>query len=113
MLRQHTFLRATAALALFFTAGCESTSTLPAHGSAEISREIVVSAGQSGQMTVFLPSSDASDPIALCAAGTQVCPECKAAAVKYFTTGVLDPRCSRSGALRTVSTLLPSSVGHN
>lgn len=76
-------------------------------------RAVIVSAGQSGSMTVFLPSEDTSHPIALCASDGKVCPECRAAAAKYFQTGVLDPKCSRTGATRSIATEFPPTFGHN
>jgi hypothetical protein len=113
MFKPHSFFRATAALALLITAGCQSSPTAPSQAMVTPQRAVVVSAGQSGAMTVFLPSDDSSNPIALCTAGTDVCPECKAAAVKYFQTRVLDPKCSRTGATRTATTLFSPTFGHN
>jgi hypothetical protein len=77
-------------------------------------RAIIVSGGNAGgPITVFLPSADPANPAVLCTSGTTVCPECKAAAVKYFTTGVLDPKCSLTGATRVAATGVPQNYGHN
>jgi hypothetical protein len=71
-------------------------------------RVVVASGGNGGGTAVFIPSSDPQNPAVYCSDGVTACPECKAAAVKYFTTGVLDPKCSRTGATRTWDT----NVGH-
>jgi hypothetical protein len=75
---------------------------------------VVVNAPNGGSTTVFLKSPDGGDPIMLSTSGTDVCPECKAAAIKYFQTGVLDPKCSRTGATRSiVNYMAPPTPSHN
>ncbi len=77
-------------------------------------KAIVVNYPNGGGTTIFLPPpAGSSDPIVRCSAGTSVCPERKAAAMKYFQTGVLDSHCSRTGGTRTVTDYVIPSVSHN
>ena len=80
--------------------GCSSSMAPQAQTASAPEKAVVTTNG--GSTVVFIPSSDPNNPTVLCAPGTEVCPECKAAAVKYFTTGVLDPKCTRTGATRSV-----------
>ena len=101
---------ASAVLALIVLAGCESSTPSASSSSSTMppaERAIAISTN-TGTTTIFVPTADPEKPVMLCAAGAEVCPECKAAAIKYFQTGVLDPKCSRTGATRTVV----SSLGH-
>ena len=95
--------------------GCQSSpspSTSEAMPSPQ--RAIVVTGGNAGATTVFLPSSDPANPIMMSTSGDMAeCPECKAAAIKYFETGVLDPKCSRTGATRCVLVPPTPYIGHN
>jgi hypothetical protein len=107
------FLPAVLPLIAIVNVGCQS-STLPASPAVTSpQRAIFVSGGNGGSTVVFLPSNDAANPVMLCESGATVCPECKAAAIKYFTAGVLDPKCSRTGATRAVLTGAPPNYGHN
>ncbi len=107
------FLPALLLLIAIAGVGCQS-STPPASSATTSPRQaIIVSSGNGGGTTVFLPSDDPANPVVLCESGATVCPECKAAAIKYFTTGVLDSKCSRTGATRTVLTGPPPNYGHN
>ena len=110
-----TFVFPFVALFVFGGLGCQnSTTPTPASKAmASPQRAVIVSGGNTGSLTVFLPSDDPQNPVMLSASGDPVCPECKAAAVRYFQTGVLDPKCSRTGATRTVATGVPPSYGHN
>jgi hypothetical protein len=93
-------------------AGCQSSAPMVSQPAATAQKAIVVSGGNTGSYTVFLPSAESNDPVILCSAGMSVCPECKAAAIKYFQTGVLDPKCSRTGATRSAIVSVDTSVGH-
>jgi hypothetical protein len=96
--------------------GCQSSSTPSASDAppATPQRAIVVTGGNAGATTVFLPSSDPENPLMMStSAGMTECPECKAAAIKYFETGVLDPKCSRTGATRCVLVPPTPYIGHN
>lgn len=95
-----------AALVAVLVLGCQS-STAPAPMAQAHPEHAVVVTGNGGSVTVFVPSSDPANPVVYCSTGTDVCPECKAAAIKYFQTGVLDPKCSRTGATRTATTSFP------
>ena len=112
MFKQCTYLVASAALGLLVLSGCQNSAPATAQATATPQRAIVVSGGNTGTYTVFLSSVDPNDPVILCSAGTTVCPECKAAAIKYFQTGVLDPKCSRTGANRYPIVSVDTSVGH-
>lgn len=102
-----------ATLALLFVAGCQNSTSPAPQAMATPQRAVVVSGGNGGNTTVvFLPSSDPANPVMLSTAGVEECPECKAAAIKYFQTGVLDPKCSRTGAIRTAALLTTPNVGH-
>src|SRR4051812_26091923 len=96
-----TRLSAFVVLAAIVGLGCQSSTTPATKAMASPGRAVIVSAGNAGNVTVFLPSDDPANPMMLCATGATVCPECKAAAIKYFQTGVLDPKCSNTGATRT------------
>ena len=113
MFQSHRFSGAAVAVLLLLVGGCASSPRAVSPPMSPTPQAVVVSAGQGGALTVFLPSADANNPIALCSAGGEVCPECKAAAVQYFTTGMLDPRCSRTGATRSITTFVPPMTGHN
>jgi hypothetical protein len=112
MYLSRTYLVASAALALLLLSGCQNSATPTPQASATPQRAIVVSGGNTGNYTVFLSSVDPNDPVILCSSGNTVCPECKAAAIKYFQTGVLDPKCSRTGANRYPIVSVDTSVGH-
>jgi hypothetical protein len=93
--------------------GCQSSTAPAAPVIAAPQRAVIISGANSGGTTVFLPSDDLQNPTMLCS-GTAACLECKAAAIEYFTTGVLDPKCSRTGATRTAVTInVPINGGHN
>ena len=93
--------------------GCQNSTAPASHAMASPDRAVVVSGGNGGSTTVFLMSDDPSNPVVLCTSGDPVCPECKAAAIKYFKTGILDAKCSRTGATRSVATGVPPNYGHN
>lgn len=112
MLTNSLYFVASAALALLFGLGCQSAAPMTAQSMAMPQRAIVVSGGNTGSYTVFLPSVEPNNPVMFCSAGTEMCPECKAAAIKYFQTGVLDPRCSRTGATRWAVVSVDQTVGH-
>jgi hypothetical protein len=101
-----------AALALFMIVGCQNSTAPAPQATAAPSKAVVVTSGNGGSTTIFLASADPNNPVMLCTEGTELCPECKTAAVKYFQTGVLDPKCSRTGATRRVTTLITPNVGH-
>lgn len=104
---------AIAACVLLGTIGCQSSTTPSSTSAAMPARALVVTGGNGGSTTVFIPSSDPSNPVVLCSNGGEVCPECKAAAVKYFQTGVLDPKCNRTGATRAATTIVGQDHSHN
>jgi hypothetical protein len=113
MCTQRNFLVASIAVALLLLSGCQnSAGTTPQASATPPQRAIVVSGGNTGTYTVFLSSVDPNDPVVMCSAGTTVCPECKAAAIKYFQTGILDPKCSKTGATRSTIVAVDQSVGH-
>lgn len=103
-------LLAFAILTGVIAAGCHNSTSPVPEATATPTRAIVIT-GNGGSTTVFVPSSDPANPVVYCSTGTEVCPECKAAAVKYFQTGVLDPKCSRTGATRTAVTY--TGPGHS
>jgi hypothetical protein len=101
-----------AALSLLAFAGCQS-STPPAPSAAMPSQQAIFIRGNGGTtVAVFVPTDDPDKPMALLGPGVEPCPECQAAAVKYYKTGVLDPKCSRTGATRSLVTMTPSTTGH-
>ena len=102
------------ALALILLGGCQSASTPSAGATATPPQRAIVVSGNAGSTTVYLPSNDPDKPLMLSTSGSgEACPECTAAAIKYFQTGVLDPKCSRTGATRTVTNLITPNYGHN
>jgi hypothetical protein len=94
--------------------GCQNSKPTGRETTAYPERAVVVTGGNGGSVTVFVPSADPANPMALCTEGATLCPECKAAAVKFFQTGILEPKCSRTGAVRT-ATYAPQTVAppHN
>ncbi len=112
MFMQRTGLVAAAALAMLILASCQSSGPTTAQAMASPQRAIVVSGGNTGNYTVYLSSVDPNEPVVMCSAGNKVCPECKAAAIKYFQTGVLDPKCSLTGATRSAIVSVDQGVGH-
>jgi len=108
-----TLLTATAALILMVAFGCTSSSAPSAQGMSAPQTAVVVNYPNGGGTTIFLKSADNGEPMMLSTAGTAVCPECKAAALKYFQTGVLDPKCSRTGATRSITTFVTPDYAHN
>jgi hypothetical protein len=106
-------LRSAAALLLIVAVGCTSSSAPTTQASATPQNAIVVNYPNGGGTTIFLRSPDNGDPIMLSTSGTAVCPDCKAAAIKYFQTGVLDPRCSRTGATRVITNYVTPDFAHN
>ena len=104
---------AIAAFFLLVTVGCQNSSTPSSTVAAAPARAVVVTGGNGGSTTVFIPSSDPSNPVVLCSNGGEVCPECKAAAIRYFQTGVLDPKCNRTGASRAATTIVAQDHSHN
>jgi hypothetical protein len=104
---------AIAACLLLAALGCQNSTTPPSTAATVPAKAIVVTGGNGGSTTVFIPSSDPNNPVVLCSNGTEVCPECKAAAVKYFQTGVLDPKCNRTGATRAATTIVAEDHSHN
>src|SRR3984957_7682206 len=103
------------ALMSLFAFGCQSSTSQMSQTMTTPQKAIVVTGGNGATATVFLPSSDPTNPVVLCAPGDAVCPECKAAAIKYFQTGVLDPKCSPTGPTGTAAAGVPPypSSGHN
>jgi hypothetical protein len=103
----------TATLLLMVLIGCHD-STAPSGGAMALSQNaVMVNYPNGGGTTVFVRTANPSEPLVLCTSGTKVCPECKAAAIKYFETGVLDPKCSLTGAGRYVLSYMPPSLSVN
>ena len=107
--------------ALIFIAGCAGSGTqsgsLAAAGPGPAmeppQQAVVVSGGNSSNgMIVYFRSNDPGRPLMLSTSGAQECPYCRAAAIKYFQTGVLDPKCPMCGATRTATYLVTPNVGH-
>lgn len=102
-------LFAVAAFSLLAIAGCQNaTPSVPT----TYQQAIMIRGNDGTTVAFFLPSADPDKPMALVGTGVQVCPECQAAAAKYYKTGVLDPKCSRTGATRSVVTFTPPTSGH-
>ena len=112
-MRTNFILTVVASVSLIAVIGCQNSTPPHSEAGSPSGRAIVVSGGNSPGFTVFLPSNDPAQPEALCSSGQTACPECKAAAAKYFETGALDTKCSRTGATRTVATATPFTSGHN
>jgi hypothetical protein len=108
--------------ALVLLAGCagsatqsgSSASAAPGPAMETPQQAVIVSGGNSGNATiVYFRSNDPSKPLMLSTSGAQECPYCRAAAIKYFQTGVLEPKCPMCGATRTAATsLVTPNVGH-
>ena len=111
---QRSFSLAVAALSMVVLAGCQNSTPPAASSTMAPPQKVIVVTTNSGRTSIFIPTDDPNKPMMLSTAGGDVCPECQAAAVKYFKTGVLDPKCSLTGATRTVANLVepPTSTGH-
>lgn len=92
----------TAALLLSVLIGCQNSSATSAQTVAESHDAVVVNFPNGGGTMVFVRSANPDEPLCMCSPGTEVSPECKAGAVKYFETGVLDPHCPLTGATWTI-----------
>lgn len=95
-------------LTIAAVAGCQNSRPADHPVAGIPGGSVIIATGNGGHTTVFVPTADPAQPAVYCSEGTQACPECTAAAVKYFQTGVLDPQCSRTGAIRSIDT----HVGH-
>lgn len=106
---QWTLISLAAALGTLLLVACSSSSPPPQQSAAVAPQDAVVSS-INGNTTIFMRGSDPDEPIMMSTSGGPVCPECKAAAIKYFKTGVLDPHCTMTGATRTLATpiVIPS-----
>ena len=93
--------------------GCQNSTSATSQTMAPPQSAVVVNYPNGGGTTVFLRSANSSEPLMLCTSGNTECPECKAAAIKYFQTGVLDPHCSSTGATRTIAIPPAPYVSHN
>lgn len=107
---------ATAVLLLVVAVSCQNSAAPTTQAAAVPAQHAIYVDGGNGRTAVFLPpATPGGPPVVYCSSGTvEVCPECNAAAIKYFETGVLDPKCSRTGATRTVIDYVPppTNVGH-
>ena len=113
MYTQRMIVRSTVALLILIAVGCTQTAAPTTQAMAAPQNAVVVNYPNGGGTTIFLRPADNGDPIMLSTAGTTMCPECKAAAIKYFQTGVLDPHCSRTGATRSITTYVTPDFAHN
>ena len=101
-----------AALSLLAVAGCQSPTTPAASVPTSYQQAIMVRGNDGTTVAFFVPTADPDKPMALLGPGVEPCPECQAAAVTYSKTGGLDPKCSRTGATRSVVTFSSASTGH-
>lgn len=105
-----------AALLLIVACGCENTppsaTATASHVMSAGPQRAVLISGNGGSTTIYFPSEDPAKPMMLCTAGAETCPECRAAAVRYFETGVLEPKCPVCGATRTLLIPPTPNVGH-
>src|SRR5689334_968814 len=77
-------------------------------------RAIVISGGNGGSTTVYV--EDAPDHVEMLSSpGAKVCAQCRTDAMAYFKTGLLEPKCSECGGMRTpvIWTATPPTSGHN
>jgi hypothetical protein len=98
---------------LLMLAACESIKSGSAQQDSGPQRAVFVSGGNGGGTTIYLPSTDGKSVVMLSDGNGHMCPDCEAAAKKYFDTGLLEPKCPTCGATRTAFTLPSSSIGHN
>lgn len=117
MRTQRLSLVASVTLALLLLASCKSSSPSESTSTAMVPapKSVFISTGNGGGMVVYLPSDNPDQPVMLCTSGAEICPECTKSAIKYFKTGVVDPKCPMCGATHTVATEVPPTpyVGHN
>ncbi len=112
---QRVSFAALAILGLLVAAGCQTTPGGQQTTSlSPQTQAVVVTGGNGGSTAVYIASTDPNMPVLLSSAGADECPDCRAAAINYFKTGVLEAKCPRCGATRTVTTYryVPSSAGH-
>ena len=91
-------------LAAVFVVGCQTSSPAPA--SATPGRAVIATAGN-GTTTIYLPASSGGGVQTLSTSGAPACPDCSAAAAKYFQGGTLEAKCPVCGANRL------AAIGHN
>jgi len=113
MYKLRAFCTLTAVLMLLAIVGCTSSGTSVSSSSPTPQRAVVVSGGNGGGTTIFLPSEDNSHVIVMSTSGTKVCPDCQAAALKYFQTGELEAKCPTCGATRTPVMLMLPTPSHD
>ena len=107
-------LVSTSVITLLLTSmiACNGLSTSSPASSSE-QRAVLVTGGNGGGTTIYLPSQDGKNATMLSSGAGKQCPECEAAAFKYFNTGELDPKCSTCGGTRTAFKLPSPNSGHN
>ena len=93
---------ATAALLLSVLIGCQNSSATSAQAVADSHDAVVVSYPNGGGTVVFVRTANPDAPLCMCSPGAEVSAECKAGAIKYFETGVLNPQCPLTGATWTI-----------
>ena len=87
--------------ALTVATGCSGMGGSAPAASMGPTKAIVATTGQ-GSTVVYVPTSDGSGVQMLSSTGgVEKCPDCEAAALKYFQTGQLERKCPRCGAIRT------------
>jgi hypothetical protein len=96
----------------FFLAACGGLQSGTTPTVSNGSRAVVVSGGNGGMTTIYLPSEDGRDVVMLSNGKSPACKDCQAAAKKYFLTGELEEKCPTCGGTRTVFSV-PSNTGHN
>ena len=94
-------------LVAVFAVGCQTNGPAPATA-ATPGRAVIASTGN-GTTTIYLPAASGGGVQALSTAGAAApaCPDCAAAAAKYFQGGPLEAKCPVCGANRL------AAIGHD
>ena len=106
MFANRIFFAIPALAAAIFIAGCQANSGPAPSASAPATKALVATTGN-GTTTVFIPVAGTHYVSALSSSPAPACPDCEAAAVKYFETGELVAVCPTCHATRT------PLAGHN
>jgi len=110
---KHAWLFCMTALVFLFAVSCQSSPTSVSAPVSKSQKAVFISGGNGGGYTVFVPGDTPGQVVTLSDGKSPACADCKAAAMKYFETGVLEPKCPTCGATRSAFTLRDFGTNHN
>jgi hypothetical protein len=98
-----------------FVTGCQSSSKTAMDTASPTPTKALLVTGNGGSYAVFIPGEKPGEVAVLASGDMTACAQCKADAIKYFTTGELVEKCSVCGAKRMplISPDAVASHAHN